>query len=728
METGWISWLPEAASTVAGKVDALYFYLSGVTLFFTLLISGVLIFFVVRYRRRSPFEIPRPVAGSHKLETVWTVIPFVIAMSFFIWGTHVYFEQARVPKVATEVYVVGKQWMWKLQHSTGQREINELHVPKGRKVRLIMTSEDTIHSFFMPEFRIKADVLPGRYTDLWFEATKTGTFHLFCAEYCGMNHSGMIGSIIVMEPKEFDNWLTGNAGNQTPAVAGQQLFQSLGCASCHGVNGEGGRGPTLAGLFGRQTPLTNGQSVNADEAYIRESIVNPQAKIVTGFTPIMPTFQGQISEDQILQLMAFIKSLQIVNPQQPLPAASPVSTAAQPRPTPAQNKNSGNCMRAIEGFEPPSPSKVNYINAQYGLKSWLLTKDHKRIGLLYLASVTLFFFIGGIYAMMVRIELLTPRGDFLSSATYNKVFTQHGIIMIFFFLIPSIPATLGNFLVPMMIGAKDLAFPRINLLSWYIYLIAGIITIYALLAGGIDTGWTFYAPYSTTFSNSYVVLTGLGIFINGFSSILTGLNFIVTIHTMRAPGMTWFRLPLFIWAHYATSLIMVLGTPVIAITVLLLAFERLARIGIFDPAIGGDPVLFQHLFWFYSHPAVYIMVLPGNGRHERIDRKLLTQEYFWLQVRRILKYGHRSIRLSGLGSSHVCLRPVGLCRNDLFLPEFRGGDSIRSKSFQLDSDALQRLDFIRHTDALCARLHRTFHDWRNDRIVSCDNRRRRSRP
>ena len=215
--------------------------------------------------------------------------------------------------------------------------------------------------------------------------------------------------------------------------------------------------------------------------------------------------------------------------------------------------------------------------------------------------------------MMIRIELLTPRGDFLSSATYNKVFTQHGILMIFFFLIPAIPATLGNFLVPMMIGAKDLAFPRINLLSWYIYILGGIITIWALLSGGVDTGWTFYAPYSTTFSNTYVVLTGLGIFINGFSSILTGLNFIVTIHTMRAPGMTWFRLPLFIWSHYATSLIMILGTPVVAITILLLAFERLARIGIFDPAIGGDPVLFQHLFWFYSHPAVYIMILPSMG-------------------------------------------------------------------------------------------------------------------
>src|ERR671915_1614486 len=272
-----------------------------------------------------------------------------------------------------------------------------------------------------------------------------------------------------------------------------------------------------------------------------------------------------------------------------------------------------NDMKPIESFELPAPSKVNYLNAVYGLKSWLLTKDHKRIALLYLASITFFFFIGGIYALMIRLELLTPRGDFLESTTYNKVFTQHGIIMIFFFLIPSIPATLGNFLIPMMIGAKDLAFPRINLLSWYIYLLGGIITIYALLAGGVDTGWTFYVPYSTTFSNSYVIATGLGIFINGFSSILTGLNFIVTIHTMRAPGMTWFRLPLFIWSHYATSLIMILGTPVIAITVLLLALERSLKIGIFDPALGGDPVLFQHLFWFYSHPAVYIMVLPGMG-------------------------------------------------------------------------------------------------------------------
>jgi cytochrome c oxidase subunit I len=267
----------------------------------------------------------------------------------------------------------------------------------------------------------------------------------------------------------------------------------------------------------------------------------------------------------------------------------------------------------MEEFETPKPPRVNYLNAEYGVKSWLLTRDHKRIALLYLFGISFFFFIGSLYAMMIRLELLTPQGDLMQASTYNKTFTQHGIIMVFFFLIPSIPATLGNFLIPMMIGAKDLAFPRINLLSWYIYIIGGLVTIYALLAGGVDTGWTFYVPYSTTFSNTYVIATGVGIFISGFSSILTGLNFIVTIHTMRAPGMTWFRLPLFVWAHYATSLIMILGTPVIAITILLVALERLAHIGIFDPAAGGDPVLFQHLFWFYSHPAVYIMVLPGMG-------------------------------------------------------------------------------------------------------------------
>ena len=260
-----------------------------------------------------------------------------------------------------------------------------------------------------------------------------------------------------------------------------------------------------------------------------------------------------------------------------------------------------------------SGTKLNYINNGYSVLSWLFTRDHKRIALLYLASVSFFFLLGGIYAAGIRLELLTPQSDVFESGTYNKVFTAHGVIMVFLFLIPAIPATLGNFLIPLMIGAKDLAFPRINLLSWYLYMAGGLVAAWAILQGGVDTGWTFYAPYSTTFSNSYVVATGLGAFIIGFSSILTGVNFIVTIHTMRAPGMTWFRLPLFVWAHYATSLIMVLGTPVVATTILLLALERIAKVGIFDPAIGGDPILFQHLFWFYSHPAVYIMILPSMG-------------------------------------------------------------------------------------------------------------------
>src|SRR3981189_3577794 len=255
----------------------------------------------------------------------------------------------------------------------------------------------------------------------------------------------------------------------------------------------------------------------------------------------------------------------------------------------------------------------DYLNATYGIRSWLLTTDHKRIALLYLASVTFFFFIGGIFATLIRIHLLTPDGLIVTPETYNKLFTMHGVAMIFFFLIPSIPAVLGNFLIPIMIGAKDLAFPKINLLSWYIYLLGGGFVLYSFATGGLDTGWTFYTPLSSIYSNSAVTPAVIGIFISGFSSILTGLNFLVTVHTMRAPGMTWFRLPLFVWAHYATSIVMILGTPVIAITLGLAAMERVFGLGFFNPAMGGDPILFQHLFWFYSHPAVYIMILPAMG-------------------------------------------------------------------------------------------------------------------
>ncbi|PWB46321.1 MAG: cytochrome c oxidase subunit I [Candidatus Methylomirabilota bacterium] len=262
---------------------------------------------------------------------------------------------------------------------------------------------------------------------------------------------------------------------------------------------------------------------------------------------------------------------------------------------------------------PPLQQRAHYLNIDYRIRSWLFTTDHKRIAWLYLASITTLFFVGAAFAVAIRLNLLTPQGDLIQAETYNKMFTMHGLIMIFFFLIPSIPAVLGNFLIPMMIGARDVAFPRLNLASWYIFTLGALFTVTAAAVGGVDTGWTFYTPYSTTYSMTNVVLTVIGIFVVGFSSILTGLNFMVTIHKMRAPGLTWFRLPLFIWSLYASSVIFVLGTPVLAISLVLVAVERLFRIGIFDPALGGDPLLFQHLFWFYSHPAVYVMILPGMG-------------------------------------------------------------------------------------------------------------------
>ncbi|MBV8832778.1 MAG: cytochrome c oxidase subunit I [Acidobacteriaceae bacterium] len=253
----------------------------------------------------------------------------------------------------------------------------------------------------------------------------------------------------------------------------------------------------------------------------------------------------------------------------------------------------------------------NYLTEKQGLLSWFFTTDHKRIAILYTASVTAFFFLGGFFALLMRLNLLSPRDQLVSPETYNKLFTMHGIIMVWFFLIPSIPNTIGNFVIPMAIGAKDLAFPKLNLFSWYVFMLGGCVTVYALFRGGVDSGWTFYTPFSTTYSTTYVTAAAIGIFINGFSTIMTGVNFIATIHRMRAPGLTWFRLPIFIWSMYATSIIFVLATPVLAITLLMVAIERIFQIGIFDPALGGDPVLFQHMFWFYSHPAVYIMILPA---------------------------------------------------------------------------------------------------------------------
>jgi len=300
--------LPEQASTVAGQVDALFLFLVAVTVFFSGLIFLLVLVFAIKYRRRSEAERPKAIHGSLLLEALWTVLPLGIALAIFVWGAYLYFVISRPPAAAMEIYVVGKQWMWKLQHPTGQREINELHVPIHRPIKLTMTSEDVIHSFYVPAFRVKADVVPGKYTSVWFEATKTGEYHLFCAEYCGTSHAVMGGRIVVMEPTEYERWLAGGVGEESLPAAGEKLFGRLGCNTCHRSDGSG-RGPSLVGKFGRQEKLASGETIAVDESYLRESILNPQAKLTASYPPIMPTFKGLVTEDQLVQLLAYLKSL-----------------------------------------------------------------------------------------------------------------------------------------------------------------------------------------------------------------------------------------------------------------------------------------------------------------------------------------------------------------------------------------------------------------------------------
>ena len=308
-ENSWIPIFPEKASTFAWQVDALYFYLIAISVFFTVGIVAAIIFFVFKYREKEKFATGAEIHGSVPLELFWSFVPFVISMTIFLGGAIVFYNQTRPPADTMEIYVVGKQWMWKLQHQTGQREINELHVPVGRNIKLTMTTEDVLHDFYIPAFRTKADVVPGRYTTIWFNATKPGKYHIYCAEYCGLNHSGMGGYVYVMEQRDFDNWLAGNVSGQTPVEAGQDLFMNkLGCASCH-AGGETQRGAKLEGIYNKEVKLANGQTVIADDEYIRNSILNPAGQIVEGYQPIMPTFKGQVTEEQLVSLVAYIKSL-----------------------------------------------------------------------------------------------------------------------------------------------------------------------------------------------------------------------------------------------------------------------------------------------------------------------------------------------------------------------------------------------------------------------------------
>ena len=299
---------PEAASTMATRVDALYFFLLGLGVFFSVLIAGLIVYYAVKFHRKTPRAIGAQLRGNLVVELVWTVVPLLITIVIFVWGAELFYAMSRPPGDSLDIYVVAKQWMWKFQHLDGQREINELHVPAGRDVRLIATSEDVIHDWFVPAFRIKSDVLPGRYVNIWFRATKPGQYHLFCAEYCGTKHSGMIGQVVVMEPHDYQNWLSGGETGRTLASAGERLFLDLACNTCHRPDAQS-RGPLLNGLIGRTVRLQSGQSIVADEAYIRESILNPSAKITAGYQPIMPTFQGLVTEEQLLELIEYVKSL-----------------------------------------------------------------------------------------------------------------------------------------------------------------------------------------------------------------------------------------------------------------------------------------------------------------------------------------------------------------------------------------------------------------------------------
>ena len=320
---------PEQASSVAGEVDALFLFILGVTGLFALGIWIVLFYFAIRYRRRSDADRPAEIHGSLVLELTWTIIPFLLMSAMFVWGAKVFFHLNRPPDDAMTVSVVGKRWMWKLQHPTGQREINELHVPVGRAVKLVITSEDTIHSFFVPAFRVKKDAVPGRYNMAWFRATKTGSYHLFCAEYCGTEHSKMIGRVVVMEPEEYQVWLAGGPAPESPVLAGEKLFSELNCITCHRPD-SAGRGPVLNGIFGRPVNLASGERVVADEAYVRESILSPAAKVVAGYQPVMPTFLGQVNEEQLIALIAYIESLQVPS-EGALPGAPSPSRASGAR-------------------------------------------------------------------------------------------------------------------------------------------------------------------------------------------------------------------------------------------------------------------------------------------------------------------------------------------------------------------------------------------------------------
>ncbi len=463
--------VPESASNIAGPYDALFISLTIMTAVITLGIALTILWFIIRYRRRDDDAVGKDIGEHPALEITWAVIPLLICVGIFIWGTTLYFKMSRAPDDAMVIQVVGKQWMWKVQHPNGRKEINELHVPLGVPVKLQMTSEDVIHSFYVPAFRIKQDVLPGRYSQQWFVATKLGEYHLFCAEYCGTSHALMGGQVVVMEPGAYAAWAANAALDDRPEAAGARLFAEYGCLNCHGQ-----QAPTLAGVYGHEQVMQDGRRIMADENYLRESILEPPSQNRRRLCPHhaqlqRPAFRGTNLPASFLHQIPGISGTRD-QPGNSARCCAAVSTA--------RALAGGSPMTIIERSLPvPAPElrrRPSYLQEGTTLRSWLLTTDHKRIGLLYLITITFFFAVGGAAASLIRLELMTPEADLLKADSYNRVFTMHGVIMVWFFLIPSIPSVLGNFLIPMMIGARDMAFPRLNLLSWYLFTLGGIFT------------------------------------------------------------------------------------------------------------------------------------------------------------------------------------------------------------------------------------------------------------
>ena len=499
-----------------------------------------------------------------------------------------------------KIYVVAKQWMWKAEYPGGQREINALHVPVNKPVELVMTSQDVIHDFFVPAFRVKRDVLPGQYETLWFQADRPGTYHLFCAQFCGTR------------PCRDGRQRYGDGRRRVPATGwrerqqrhscgaeGKQLFIQYGCSGCH--NGHGTvRAPSLAGLYGCPVPLSDGSTVIADDTLHPRFILTPGSQVVASYEPVMPSFAGVIGEDDLLKLVAYINSLGRESSHEP-------------------------CSALRERIAVPQEQE-SYLSDGVSLRSWLLTPITSGS-----RSSTwcrsLFFFVGGGGRRADPLQLIMPRARWPQprpTPAVHDARRHHGVVLPG----PAVPATLGNFLVPLMIGARDLAFPRLNLLSWYLFMVGGICALCAMFAGGVDTGWTFYTPLQQRLLATAMCATVARHLHRGILVDPDGPQF----HRHHSPaaraGPDLVPAAALLWSITRPASSMVLATPVLAITLLLLAFERIFHVGVFDPALGGDPLLFQHLFWFYSHPAVYIMILPGLGVVSEIIPAFSRKELF----------------------------------------------------------------------------------------------------